>query len=287
MRAGLERVGRYVAAYGTMHFLAELHIGGLEGAALDCGDEAQIETLLQTVGEIMELGHAEHIMLCYDDVAPVLQKREAEKYTSPAQAHGAAADRVYRFVKQRNPDALVSFCTPYYQGRGHIRWQLEQMRATGLDYLSVVRDWPNKDIRIVWTGPVTESRRITAEDIASYKEWVGRDTLFYWDNTWHYHQAAAQFPRPLRRRIRQGLRGRDELHQHQRRPAHRPLLCHDRQRLLLESRRLRRGARLAGRGLANDGTGRRRRRPRLLQAAPTRTTTFFSGGAWTSMPCAT
>ena len=54
--------------------------------------------------------------------------------------------------------------------------------------------WKNRDVRIVWTGPVTESRRIVQEDLDHYLGLIRKDRkLFYWDNTWHYHQPLRNF----------------------------------------------------------------------------------------------
>lgn len=192
-RAQLATVNDY-KQYGTLSFMAQFHVGGRRNEPLDCANDEQVARLLDTIRETIALADADHIMICYDDVTPALQPEEAKQFDHPADAHGALMERVYAAVKDAKPACIVSFCTPYYQGRGHRRWRDDARREEGLAYLTRVKDWPNKDIRIVWTGPVTESRSITAEDIAAYREWVGDSTkLFYWDNTWHYHQPLRNF----------------------------------------------------------------------------------------------
>jgi hypothetical protein len=133
-------------------------------------------------------------MLCYDDVRPKLQPREKGQFERPALAHGTVADRVYGRMQEVSPGSILSFCTPYYQGFQHRKWWPDSpIREQGLQYLLDTRAW-NPHIRIVWTGPVTESRTITQKDIDQYREQIGVDRpLFYWDNTWHYHQPLRNF----------------------------------------------------------------------------------------------
>ena len=75
-REGLRAIGEYISAYRTMHFMVQFHIGGRGGRAVDCGDPADVERLLQTIGETLELSHAQHVMICYDDVRPELQPEQ-------------------------------------------------------------------------------------------------------------------------------------------------------------------------------------------------------------------
>jgi len=128
-------------------------------------------------------------------VVPQLQPEEGKLYERPAQAHGALMQRVYDAVKAMDPATVVSFCSPYYQGRRHRRWRPENPQLPDtLQYMEDLKVWPNRDIRIVWTGPVTESKVIVEEDITHYKGMVGEDReLCYWDNTWHYHQPLRNF----------------------------------------------------------------------------------------------
>lgn len=195
-RPALAAIGDYVSRYGTASFLVELHIGGRGGERpVDCGDPQDVETLLNTIRETMRLARPQHVMICYDDVAPELQPQEQGRFERPALAHGAVMEVVYRAVKALDARTVVSFCSPYYQGRGHRRWREDNpRRPEALQYLADLRTWPNHDIRIVWTGPVTESKVIVPEDIADYRERVGAGRqLFYWDNTWHYHQPLRNF----------------------------------------------------------------------------------------------
>lgn len=195
-QAGLRAIGEYIEKYGTMNFMVQYHVGGRGGcAAIDCANEDDVQTLLNTVTTTLMLSHAQHVMICYDDVTPELQPEEAKIYKNPAQAHEALMERVYERVKTISPDTIVSFCSSYYQGLGHRRWwPNSETRETALEYMSYVHDWKNTDIRIVWTGPVTESRSITQADLDAYLELIGHDKkLVYWDNTWHYHQPLRNF----------------------------------------------------------------------------------------------
>ncbi|MCP4639103.1 MAG: hypothetical protein GY851_01650 [bacterium] len=194
-RANLQRIGDYVRTYGTMHYMAQFHIGGRGGRILDCGSVADVDMLLNTIAETMTLAQPQHVMICYDDILPELQPEAAKQFERPAQAHGAVMQRVYRAVKALDPDTVVSFCSPWYQGRGHRKWRENAThREDMLAYLADIRTWPTDDIRIVWTGPVTESRSVTMKDFDHYRSHVGLNhELFYWDNTWHYHQPLRNF----------------------------------------------------------------------------------------------
>ncbi len=194
-RAGLREIGRFIREYNTCNFMVQFHIGGRGGGVLNTARQNDVEQLLATIAETMALCPTQHVMICCDDVSPTLTPEEAALHENPAQAHGVLMEYVYRTVKRIAPDCVVSFCSPWYQGFGHRKWaEGSESRATGMAYMDHLRQWPNKDIRIVWTGPVTESRWIRAEDIAAYKALIGADRqLVYWDNTWHYHQPLRNF----------------------------------------------------------------------------------------------
>jgi hypothetical protein len=193
-RKGLKVIGEYKRAYQTLDFMAQFHAGGRRCAICDAGNPAHIARLLDTISETLELSGADHIMICYDDVVPVLQPMEKALFASTAEAHAHIMKKVLACVKAESPGTVVSFCPPYYQGRGHRRWRAERLRETGLAYLADLGKYLPEEVRPVWTGPVTESRRIVPEDISSYQDWMGIDRpLFYWDNTWHYHQPLRNF----------------------------------------------------------------------------------------------
>lgn len=180
--------------YGTMDYMVQFHVGGRRNEPVDCGDAEDIGLLLKTIAETLELSDADHIMLCYDDVWPRLQPKEKGTFERPAQAHGSLVDKVYRHVQALRPGTIVSFCTAYYQGGQHRKWRPDStIREEGLQYLKDTRQW-NPNVRLVWTGPVTESRVIKPEDINWYRKQIGTERpLFYWDNTWHYHQPLRNF----------------------------------------------------------------------------------------------
>ncbi len=193
-RKAMKVIKDYITTHRTMSYLVEFHVGGRRNQPVDCGDPTHVERLLKTITETLELSGATHIMLCYDDVREKLQPCERDKFERPAQAHGALVEAVYRHIQKTNPDVILSFCPPYYQGFRHRKWHAgEKLREQGLQYLRDTRAW-NPNVRLVWTGPVTESRVITQKDIDEYRAVIGPDRpLFYWDNTWHYHQPLRNF----------------------------------------------------------------------------------------------
>ncbi len=197
VREGLRRIGEYTRGHQTMHFMVQFHVGGRgkQHRVIDCGDPAQVERLIQTIRETISLTPVQHLMICYDDVKPEFQPKEKGRFAHPAEAHGVLMDTVYRVVKDMSPDTVVSFCSPNYQGLQHRRWRKTNPELPNvLEYMKYLRAWKNREVRIVWTGPVTESRWIKQKDLDLYYEQVspGRK-LMYWDNTWHYHQPLRNF----------------------------------------------------------------------------------------------
>ena len=194
-RVGLKTIGEFIREYNTCHFMLQFHITGRGGGVLNIADRTHVETLLRTIAETMALCPTQHVMICADDIAPILTAEEAALYEHPAQAHAVLMEYVYQTVKRLDPDCVVSYCGPFYQGLQHRKWaEGSPSREAGMTFMEYLRQWANKDIRIVWTGPVTESLSITAEDIAAYKGLIGEERqLVYWDNTWHYHQPLRNF----------------------------------------------------------------------------------------------
>lgn len=195
-KTAMKVIREYTAQSPYMSYMVQFHVGGRGQTKrpVDCSDPKDVERLLETITETLSLSGARHIMLCYDDVLARLQPKEKGTFDRPAQAHGALVDRVWCHIQKINPAVILSFCTPYYQGLKHRRWQPDSpVRGEAIQYLQDTRAW-NPNVRIVWTGPVTESREITNEDIDAYRALIGKDRLlFYWDNTWHYHQPLRDF----------------------------------------------------------------------------------------------
>ena len=192
----LAQIRQFTADYQVMSFLPQIHIGGRRpdfAPAIDAGDAKQVQTLLATIEKIMELSGARSVLLLWDDVKSVLPGEKArEQFKTLGQASGYVADCVYKRMQELYPGSTLIFCPPHYQGLKHRRWQGE-LGVEARQYMRDVRSW-NRNIVLAWTGPVTESRTIADQDIMLYKALMNEDRrLFYWDNTWHYHQPLRNF----------------------------------------------------------------------------------------------
>lgn len=197
-REQLRAIGGYIDRYDTLHFMAQLHLSGRarEGAIMDSRNPGHREQLFETIRELLELGNARHLWICYDDTRPELQPMEIEAgFTDPAEAHAALLEDIHAFATRLRPETVVGWVPVPYQGRHHRRWRDDApQRDYDTAYLEVIRQWPVTNVPIVWTGPVTESRRITLEDIEDYYSRIAPEKpLSYWDNTWHYHQPLRNF----------------------------------------------------------------------------------------------
>lgn len=197
-REQLETIGEYIERYGTMHFLAQLHLSGrAQGeTVMDSRNPEHRDQLFQTIRTLLEVGKARHLWICYDDTRPELQPMESEAgFESPAQAHAALLEDIHAFAAGIRPGVTVGWVPVPYQGRHHRRWRRDsKYRDYDIAYLEDIREWSFTKVPIVWTGPVTESRTITLEDIEDYYGRIGpQKRLSYWDNTWHYHQPLRNF----------------------------------------------------------------------------------------------
>lgn len=196
--ASLKRLGDYVRKYHTLHFLPQIHIGPRirTRPALDQGNPKDIKKFIKTVEDVMQWTEADEIMILFDDVPPVLSMpMEKEKFKTLGQANGYLLDLLYRKMQKFRPGAKLFFCPPPYQGLKHLRkWKPGvKYYKERIQYMKDIHSW-NKNIVLVWTGPVTESRVITTKDIKQYKALIGRDRkLLYWDNSWQYHQPLRNF----------------------------------------------------------------------------------------------
>ncbi|MEA3365330.1 MAG: glycoside hydrolase family 20 zincin-like fold domain-containing protein [Candidatus Hydrogenedentes bacterium] len=197
-REQLKAIGEYIERYGTLHFLAELHLSGrAQGeVVMDSRNPEHRDQLFQTIRTLLEVGKARHIWICYDDSRPELQPMEIDAgFESPAAAHAALFEEIHAFATDIRPEVTVGWVPVPYQGRVHRRWRRNsKYRDYDIAYLEAIRNWSFTEAPIVWTGPVTESRSITLEDIEDYYGRIGPGKrLSYWDNTWHYHQPLRNF----------------------------------------------------------------------------------------------
>lgn len=187
-------LGGYVEELGTIKHMVQMHIGGRGGSVLDVGNEDHIAALLESITLVIERGRASHIMLCHDDIAPVLKGREIGRFESPAHAHIYLLERIEEFLEDKYPGVGLSFVTPYYRGFHHRSWRNLKTMPKAFAYMRALRAWQTSKTAIVWTGPNTESFTITGADIWSYRRLVGGDkNLIYWDNTWHTNQPLRSF----------------------------------------------------------------------------------------------
>ncbi len=196
--ASLKRVGDYVKKYRTLHFMPQIHIGPRvkNRPALDQGNPEDINKFLKTVEDVMRWTQADDVMILFDDVPPILSMpMEKKKFKTLGQANGYVLDLLYKRMQKIRPGSKLFFCPPPYQGLKYVRkWKPGvKYYKERMQYMKDIHSW-NKNIICVWTGPVTESRVITTDDIKQYKALIGKDRkLLYWDNTWQYHQPLRNF----------------------------------------------------------------------------------------------
>ncbi|MFO7974557.1 MAG: glycoside hydrolase family 20 zincin-like fold domain-containing protein [Candidatus Hydrogenedentota bacterium] len=194
----LKAIGDYIDRYGTLHFMGQLHLSGrAQGdVVMDSRNPQHRDQLFRTIRTLLEVAKARHLWICYDDTRPELQPMEIEAgFTCPAEAHAALLEEIHAFATDIRPGVTVGWVPVPYQGRGHRRWRRDsKYRDYDIAYLEAIRNWPFTEVPIVWTGPVTESRSITLEDLEDYYGRIGPGKrLSYWDNTWHYHQPLRNF----------------------------------------------------------------------------------------------
>lgn len=139
------------------------------GLSMVYSDPEEFERLTAKISAVAAMG-VRAIGLLLDDIPEELQ-HEADKqaYTSLAHAHADLANRLYHWLKERNPDNWLIVCPTFYHNRGEP------------PYVKELGERTERGISIMWTGAKVVSREIPHEDAELFMLAIKRKP-FVWDN---------------------------------------------------------------------------------------------------------
>lgn len=138
---------------------------------LHFSDEKEIDLLLEKYGTLAALG-AKWFALCLDDIGDSLYyPDDQERFKTFANAHVYLMKRLYKYLRDKNPDAELILCPTLYKG----------LFEDGNSYLETLGRNLAKDINFFWTGKVSCSRIITGEEADCIAGVIERRP-FIWDN---------------------------------------------------------------------------------------------------------
>jgi len=144
------------------------------GLDLSYGDSRDIEHLQKRLEQLLALG-CEHFALLFDDIPDDLEAADVKRFGSLASAQCHAANTLFKWTRDRSPQAWFLFCPTAYCGR------MAQRQLGGKDYLATVGRELSPEIDVFWTGPDIISREITVADTREVQTVLRRKPLI-WDN---------------------------------------------------------------------------------------------------------
>ncbi len=124
--------------------------------------------------QMLSLG-CRHFSLFFDDIPDRLDAEDIEQQGSLASAQCHVTNRLFSWLRERQPGARFLFCPTAYCGR------MRQAALGGANYLPTLGRELSPGIDVFWTGPEIISRNITVEHIQEIGAVLRRKPLI-WDN---------------------------------------------------------------------------------------------------------
>jgi hypothetical protein len=108
--------------------------------------ETDLEHLKKRFEQMLALG-CRHFSLLFDDIPDRMDIGDRQRFGSFASAQCHVANALFRWTRQRSPDARFFFCPTPYCGR------MAERKLGGEDYLSIIGRELLSEIDVFWTGP--------------------------------------------------------------------------------------------------------------------------------------
>ena len=144
------------------------------GLDIRYSDEADLVQLKKRFEEMLGLG-CQHFALLFDDIPDRMAAEDLKSLGSFASAQSQVANALFRWTRERSPDARFLFCPTPYCGR------MAERKLGGDGYLSTIGRELLPEIDVFWTGPEIISREITVAHVRELRELLRRKPLI-WDN---------------------------------------------------------------------------------------------------------
>ena len=137
-------------------------------------DPADRECLERRFNQMLAQG-CQHFALLFDDIPDQTAPGALPAGLSFASAQCETANALFRWIRERSPEAWFLFCPTPYCGR------MAERNLGGCGYLPTIGRELVPEIDVCWTGPEIISREITVPHIRELQSLVRRKPIL-WDN---------------------------------------------------------------------------------------------------------
>jgi protein O-GlcNAcase/histone acetyltransferase len=135
---------------------------------------AELEHLKRRFEQMLALG-CQNFSLLFDDIPDRMAAEDDQRFGSFASAQCHVVNALFRWTRERCPEARFLFCPTPYCGR------MADAKLGGEGYLATVGRELLPEIDVVWTGPEIISREITVAHVQELQAVLRRKPLI-WDN---------------------------------------------------------------------------------------------------------
>ena len=144
------------------------------GLDIRYSNEADVAQLKNRFEQMLGLG-CQHFALLFDDIPDRMAVEDLKARGSFASAQSQVANALFRWTRERSPDARFLFCPTPYCGR------MAEHKLGGDGYLSTIGRELLPEIDVFWTGPEIISREITVAHMRELQDILRRKPVI-WDN---------------------------------------------------------------------------------------------------------
>jgi len=144
------------------------------GLDIRFSDGVDLTHLKQRFEQMLGLG-CQHFALLFDDIPDRMATEDAKAFGSFASAQSQVANALFRWTRERSPEARFLFCPTPYCGR------MADSKLGGEGYLPTLGRELLPEIEVFWTGPEIVSQEITVGGVRELRNILRRKPLI-WDN---------------------------------------------------------------------------------------------------------
>jgi hypothetical protein len=170
--AAAEALGQLIQACQQRHLRFVYALS--PGLDIRYSDPAELVHLQRRFEQMLALG-CQNFSLLFDDIPDRMDPADRQRWNSFASAQCHVVNALFRWTRERCPDARFLFCPTPYCGR------MAEAKLGGEGYLETVGGELLPGIDVFWTGPEIISREITVAHVQELQTVLRRKPLI-WDN---------------------------------------------------------------------------------------------------------
>ena len=184
---GIIKLGAMIHPY--IQFKLEEKVSEIDEARLKLwnhSSEVSHKNSLNVIEKTIDAG-ANSIMLMSDDLVPhqgnnrkeysLWDAHDNETFINLQNAQANMINRVYQYMKSRNPQSQLEFCPPYY-----LNEFIDKANGMAECYFRDLRAQIPTDVPFIWCGGTVRSLMIDELEIQRFTQITGSKPVF-WDNT--------------------------------------------------------------------------------------------------------